>query len=77
MEEQFNFNSLENIKRLSIPERILIIEDIWESILNSKEDIPLSDKQKRELDERLERFSKNPDDVKPWNEVRNNIQSQL
>ncbi len=77
MEEQAGYNSLESIKRLSVSERILIVEDIWDSIVSSKEDFPISDEQKNELDSRLESYYKNPGELKLWNEVRDNIRSQL
>ena len=57
--------------------KILIVEDIWESILSSKEEIILSDKQKKELDNRIGNYNKNPNDVKPWSEVKKNIESHL
>jgi len=77
MNGQLNSNSLENIKKLSVSERILIIEDIWDSIISSKEDFPITDEQKKELDSRLEAYNKNPKEGKSWKEVKDNIQSQL
>ena len=77
MNELANHNSLEDIKKLSVAERILIVEDIWDSIISSEEDFPLSDEQKRELDSRLDAYYKNPKEGRSWKEVRNNIQSQL
>jgi len=75
--EQTNYNSIDNIKKLSVAERVLIVEDIWDSILSAKEEIPITDEQKKELDSRLEAFYKTPGEVKSWNEVKNTIQSKL
>lgn len=77
MDEQFGYNSIDRIKKLSIAERILIVEDIWDSIISSKEDFPISEEQKKELDSRLETYYKNPNEGKSWEQVRNNIQCQL
>ena len=77
MSENINQDSIENIKKLSIAERILIIEDIWDSIISSKEEFPISDDQKKELDLRLESYYKNPNEGKSWKEVKENIQSQI
>ncbi|MBU0560973.1 MAG: addiction module protein [Bacteroidetes bacterium] len=77
MNEQAGYDTLKNIKKLSIAERILIVEDIWDSIITSKEEIPVSDEQKEKLDSRIEAYYKNPNEVKTWSEVRNSIQSQL
>jgi putative addiction module component (TIGR02574 family) len=75
--EQSGFNPIENIKNLSVAERILIVEEIWDSIMNSNEEFPLSDEQKYELDKRLEAYNKNPKEIKPWSEVRDNIRKKL
>jgi putative addiction module component (TIGR02574 family) len=72
-----NQNSVESIKKLSVAERILIVEDIWDSIISSNEQHPISDEQKKELDSRLKSHLENPNDVKSWDEVRKNITSQL
>ena len=77
MSENINQESIESIKKLSVAERILIVEDIWDSIISSKEDLPISEEQKRELDLRLELYYKNPNEGKSWKEVKGNIQSQL
>lgn len=77
MSLNINRESIENIKKLSIAERILIVEDIWDSIISSNESFPISDEQKKELDKRLEEYYKNPGEVRTWKEVKANIQSQL
>ncbi len=77
MNEIFNLNQLEDIKKLSVAERILIVEDIWDCIISSKEDFPLTDEQKEELDLRLEAYYKNPGEGKSWEEVKKNIQSKI
>lgn len=74
MDGQVNSNSIEDIKKLSVAERILIVEDIWDSIISSEDDFPISDAQKKELDSRLDEYYKNPNEGKSWKEVRDNIQ---
>ncbi len=75
--EHKNQNPVEGIKKLSVAERILIVEDIWDSIIPSIEQYPISDEQKKELDERLKAHEEDPNYVKSWDEVRKNIQSQI
>ena len=77
MNGQTNYSSLDNIKKLSVAERVLIVEDIWDSILAAKEEIPITNEQKTELDFILEAFYKTPGEVKFWNKVKNTIQSKL
>lgn len=55
--------------RLSIPERIQLVEDIWDSIANEKDAVELSEEEKRIIDERLETYHRNPEVGSPWEEV--------
>jgi putative addiction module component (TIGR02574 family) len=41
------------IDLLSVPERILLLEEIWDSISATSENVPLTEAQKVELDRRL------------------------
>ncbi|OGU37563.1 MAG: hypothetical protein A2068_13590 [Ignavibacteria bacterium GWB2_35_6b] len=77
MNEQINSNVLEYIKKLSVAERVLIIEDIWDSIVSSNKDLPITDEQKKELDSRLEAYHKNPNEGKSWKEIRDNLEFRL
>ena len=61
---------------LSVPERIQLVEDIWDSIAEVPETVSLSDEQKAELDRRLEAYHQNPDEGSPWGIVRERIRSQ-
>ena len=44
------------IDRLSLAERILLVEDIWDSIAAEQNALPLPPEQRRELDRRLEAY---------------------
>ena len=52
-----------NVRHIT-KERILIVEDIWDSIISSEEDFPVMDEQKKELDSRLEAYYKIPNEGK-------------
>jgi len=58
---------------LSVPERIQLVEDIWDTIVEVPERIALSKEQKAELDIRLAAYEKDPDDGSSWEEVRERI----
>lgn len=47
-------DSTEQAKKLSIPDRILLVEEIWDTIADENQAFELTDAQKRELDRRLE-----------------------
>jgi putative addiction module component (TIGR02574 family) len=66
----------EDILNLSISERIQLVEDIWDSIVELPEAITLTDDQKRELDNRLDAYRMNPNEGSPWEQVRQRIQKR-
>lgn len=39
-----------NLKNLSLQEKILLVQDIWDDISSSQENISISDDQKQELE---------------------------
>jgi putative addiction module component (TIGR02574 family) len=58
------------IDRLSVAERILLVEDIWDSIAAETAEIPLTEDQRRDLERRLENHRANPRAGSTWEEVR-------
>lgn len=54
---------------LSIPERIQLVEDIWDTIASKTEAIKLTENEKRIIDERLASYHKNPNLGSPWEDV--------
>jgi putative addiction module component (TIGR02574 family) len=58
---------------LSIPERIQLVEDIWDSIAVHPEMVGLTPDIKGELDIRLAEHEQHPDDVSSWDEVRSRL----
>ena len=65
--------TLEEVLQLPVPERIRIVEAIWDSIADAPEALELSDEQKAELDRRLEDLEENPGGGSTWTEVRDRI----
>ncbi len=62
------------IERLSVEERISLVEEIWDSIAEAT---PLTDAQRAELDRRLQDHEANPEDVVPWEVVKASITARL
>jgi putative addiction module component (TIGR02574 family) len=58
------------IDRLSIEDRITLVEEIWDSIAAEVERSPLPEAQRRELERRLADSIARPDAVAPWEEVK-------
>ncbi len=65
-----------NVLSLSVPERIQLVEDIWDTIAEVPEEITLTDEQKAELDRRLDAYHLNPDEGSPWGVVQERIRSR-
>ncbi|MBW4660399.1 MAG: addiction module protein [Drouetiella hepatica Uher 2000/2452] len=61
------------ISQLSIAERIQLAEDLWDSILERQDELPLSDAQKQELDRRLENYQQSPTSGSTWEEVKQRL----
>ena len=61
---------------LSIPERIQLVEDIWDTIATEHEAIELTEKDKKIIDERLEAYHRNPDLGSPWEDVYKRIMAK-
>ncbi len=61
------------IFELSVAEKIQIVEDIWDSISNAPENLPLSDAEKLELDKRLESYKQNPNEGIEWETLKRNL----
>ena len=65
--------TLDEVLQLPVPERIRIVEAIWDSIADTPEALELSDEQRAELDRRLADLEKNPDGGSRWAEVRDRV----
>ncbi len=63
-------NPLSDILKLSVAERIQLVEDIWDSIAEEADALPLTDAQREELDRRLADQEANPGVGRPWSEVK-------
>jgi len=62
----------EQAKKLSIPDRILLVEEIWDTIAEENQAFELTEAQKRELDRRLELARANPGQGRTWDEIKSN-----
>ncbi len=70
---------LSQILKLSVPERILLVEAIWDSIVlenESKSNYQLSDEQINILEEEMAAYAKNPNEGSTWEEVKNRVKNK-
>jgi putative addiction module component (TIGR02574 family) len=61
---------------LTISEKLQLLEDLWDSISLTPEQIPVLDWQKDELDKRKAAYLKNPDSGSSWESVKERIRNR-
>lgn len=64
------------IDQLSVAERILLVEEIWDSIAADEEQVPLTEAQKQDLERRLAAYQADPKAGSSWEEVKARLRSQ-
>ena len=70
-----NKHDISELKKLSTPERILIVEELWDSIAAEQEQLELTDNQRKELDRRIADYNLIPDESYSWSEVKNIVRN--
>lgn len=63
-------NLTDEAKKLSVPKRIVLAEEIWDSIAQDSGCFELTESQKEEIDRRLASFESNPSQGRTWDEIR-------
>lgn len=64
-----------NLQELTASEKILLAEELWDSVAAKEQLIPITDEQKKELDLRLASYSTAPEAGDSWENVRDRISS--
>lgn len=65
--------SIQELRRLPIPERIQLVKELWDSIAEESPAIDLSEEQIAELDRRLDALEAQPKSGTPWHIARERI----
>ncbi len=58
------------VRSLSVADRLRLLEEIWDSLAETPEAIPVADAQRKELARRRHAHAGNPAATKSWAEVR-------
>ncbi len=64
------------IQELTVSERIILAEKLWDSVLNKESDIKLTENQEVELDKRLNAFINDQDLGSSWSDVKKRVISR-
>lgn len=61
---------------LSIPEKIERVQEMWDDLAGSGDEIELTEAQREELERRLRRHEANPGSYSSWDEIRRRIEGR-
>jgi putative addiction module component (TIGR02574 family) len=62
-----------SFRELPPEDKIRLVQDLWDQIAQEIARMPLTESQRRLLDERLADEENNPDDVEPWTNAKDEI----
>ncbi len=65
------------IANLSTPEKILLIEDLWDSIRGDQTNIPVPRSHLEELEKRLAGYRENPGSLLTLEELQSRVESRI
>lgn len=66
--------TVEQLKHLSLAEKLQLVDDLWDSIADEAAARPVTEAQRRVLDERLAAHKQNPGRGRTWDEIKAEIE---
>lgn len=63
-------DKIPELKKLSNPEKLLLINELWASLSLQEDALPVPESHKKILDERLREHEANPEQGSTWKEVK-------
>ena len=67
---------VKEIKKLNLAEKLLLVEDVWDSIAQSNLELPMPEWQKRELDKRYKEYKEGNQKLHDWQSVHEEIRDK-
>jgi putative addiction module component (TIGR02574 family) len=64
---------IESFRKLSRDEKIRLVQELWDEIAAEAARLPLTESQRRLLDERIQQHEAAPDDVESWEIVKKDV----
>ena len=61
---------------LSVPEKILFVEELWDSISSTESEVPVPESHKNELDKRFEKYLESPGELLSLHELQARIEKR-
>ena len=66
-------DTISELKSLPVPERLQLVEDLWDSIASDQESLPDHSAVIEEIRRRRARFDANPDSEVTWDKMKKSI----
>lgn len=66
----------QEINKMKLSEKLLLIEDVWDSIAQSNSELPMPEWQKRELDKRYKEYKAGKQNLHDWQSVHEEIRNK-
>ncbi len=64
------------INQLSLTQKLIMIQDIWDSIAKESGKLPMPEWQKNELEKRYEQYKQGKTSLYNWREVHNELRAR-
>lgn len=66
----------DEIDRLELSEKLLLVEDVWDAIAASNSELPMSEWQKLELTKRYEEYQEGKLELHDWKSVHEGLRDK-
>ncbi len=66
----------DEINKLELSEKLILVEDIWDSIAASNAEIPIPEWQKQELDKRYKEYQEGKQELHDWESVHEGLRDK-
>jgi putative addiction module component (TIGR02574 family) len=63
------------ISRMSLAQKLLLTQDIWDSIAREGDRLPMPQWQKKELDKRYDEYRQGTMDLHDWQDIHNRLRA--
>jgi putative addiction module component (TIGR02574 family) len=68
--------SIDEILELPTTERVAVVQEIWESMIENPEHVEITAAQREELERRWVDFQRNPDEGESWADVKKSLRDE-
>jgi len=69
-------SDIPEIARLTTPEKILLLEELWDSIASEESNVPVPQSHREELDRRLAEYEKDPGRLLTLEDLRGRVEAR-